>query len=105
MHKGGGEARARVSESSRSRETQVYRSKGEFVVEYIEELISGKEGKVRDSQRDQNQIGDHSYYFNHRGASFCIDAAADSDRLGKELLYDYGDSSKESLKSFPWLKH
>ncbi|KAK3084892.1 hypothetical protein FSP39_020927 [Pinctada imbricata] len=80
------------------------------------------------------------YYFVHKNKSYCVDATAESGRLGRlinhskvagnchtklidinqrpylilvasrdisageELLYDYGDRSKSSLESHPWLK-
>lgn len=114
-------------------------SRGEFVVEYAGELIDVSEARVRESlyASDQN-TGCYMYYFKHRNVQYCIDATAETERLGRlvnhsrqgnlqtrtvlvknkphlvlvartdiregeEVLYDYGDRSKESLLHHPWL--
>ncbi|XP_074030195.1 LIM domain kinase 1 isoform X2 [Leptinotarsa decemlineata] len=114
-------------------------TKGDFVVEYSGDLIDLIEAKVREEKyaRDQN-TGCYMYYFKYNDQQYCIDATAESGKLGRlvnhsrngnlttktvmvdnkprlvllakdsikigdEVLYDYGDRSKESLKYHPWL--
>ncbi|XP_065337147.1 histone-lysine N-methyltransferase Set8 [Cloeon dipterum] len=113
--------------------------KGELVVEYAGDLIDMKEAKRRELvyAADQN-TGCYMYYFCHGATQYCVDATAESGRMGRlvnhsrqgnlltrtvsvkrrprlllvakqriepgeELLYDYGDRSRESLKNHPWL--
>lgn len=114
--------------------------RGEFVVEYSGDLIDLNEARAREKlySADQN-TGCYMYYFQHKNQSYCVDATAESDRLGRlvnhsrtsgnlipkvieikdrphlllvarsdilpgeELLYDYGDRSRVSLKHHPWL--
>ncbi|XP_012254429.2 histone-lysine N-methyltransferase PR-Set7 [Athalia rosae] len=58
--------------------------KGEFVVEYIGELIDQTEARKREAEyaRDQN-AGCYMYYFKHRNHQYCVDATAESDKLGR----------------------
>ncbi|XP_071448595.1 histone-lysine N-methyltransferase Set8 isoform X2 [Hetaerina americana] len=114
-------------------------SKGEFVVEYAGELISMAEARDREKKYAQDQnTGCYMYYFKHHNQQYCVDATAESGRMGRlvnhsrngnlttktvvikshphlvliakedihpseEVLYDYGDRSRESLKHHPWL--
>lgn len=59
-------------------------AKGEFVVEYIGELINQGEAKEREKiyAQDQN-AGCYMYYFQHRNQQYCVDATAESDKLGR----------------------
>uniref|UniRef100_A0A1L8DXF6 [histone H4]-lysine(20) N-methyltransferase n=1 Tax=Nyssomyia neivai TaxID=330878 RepID=A0A1L8DXF6_9DIPT len=114
-------------------------TKGDFVVEYIGDLISNCEAGKREQiyAEDQN-AGCYMYYFKHKNVQYCIDATKESEKIGrlvnhsrngnlmtkivdykgrphlvllakedidagKELTYDYGDRSKESLQHHPWL--
>ncbi|XP_049793297.1 histone-lysine N-methyltransferase PR-Set7 [Schistocerca nitens] len=113
--------------------------KGEFVVEYAGELISMTEAKVREALYAQDQnTGCYMYYFKHKNTQYCVDATAETGRLGRlvnhsrngnlvtktvtvenkprlvlvakedipageEVMYDYGDRSKESIRHHPWL--
>jgi len=119
--------------------TRMFR-RGEFVVEYSGDLIDLSQARNREKMyaADQN-TGCYMYYFQHKNQSYCVDATAESPRLGRlvnhsrtqgnlipkvieikdrpylllvarvdispgeELLYDYGDRSKISLKHHPWL--
>ncbi|XP_023247904.1 N-lysine methyltransferase KMT5A-like [Copidosoma floridanum] len=113
--------------------------RGEFVVEYIGELIDLVTAKKREAKyaKDLN-TGCYMYYFQHRNQQYCIDATAESDKLGrlvnhsrngnlltriveigdtphlvliakedipagKEITYDYGDRSRESIQNYPCL--
>lgn len=115
--------------------------KGDFVIEYAGDLIEGvaaAKGREEKYAKDSSK-GCYMYYFKHGDKSYCIDATAESGRLGRlvnhsrvkpnlqtkvvivndiprlilvakkdiepgtELLYDYGDRSKESLLCHPWL--
>lgn len=116
-------------------------SRGDFVVEYSGDLIDTVEAKVREAMYAQDQTtGCYMYYFKYNGQQYCIDATAESGKLGRlvnhsrngnlltrtipvdgkprlvliakddikkgeEILYDYGDRSKESLKHHPWLAY
>ncbi|XP_050069319.1 histone-lysine N-methyltransferase PR-Set7 [Anopheles maculipalpis] len=59
-------------------------SKGEFVVEYIGDLISVSEAKLREQiyAKDDN-TGCYMYYFRHKNLQHCIDATAESGKLGR----------------------
>uniref|UniRef100_A0A182Q8L8 [histone H4]-lysine(20) N-methyltransferase n=1 Tax=Anopheles farauti TaxID=69004 RepID=A0A182Q8L8_9DIPT len=59
-------------------------SKGEFVVEYIGDLISVSEAKKREQTyaKDDN-TGCYMYYFRHKNLQHCIDATAESGKLGR----------------------
>ncbi|XP_052889525.1 histone-lysine N-methyltransferase PR-Set7 isoform X2 [Anopheles moucheti] len=59
-------------------------SKGEFVVEYIGDLISVSEAKQREQiyAKDDN-TGCYMYYFRHKSLQHCIDATAESGKLGR----------------------
>lgn len=115
-------------------------SKDEFVIEYIGTLLDLKTAKAKEGMYSHDPSkGCYSYYFNHGGRPWCIDATEDSKymgrllnhsrktpnlvtktveldskphlvllakrdiKIGEELLYDYGDRSKESLEHHPWL--
>jgi len=117
-------------------------SKGDFVVEYSGELIEHTTAEERENRYAMDiSKGCYMYYFKTNGKHYCIDATAETGRLGRllnhsrlnpncitkviqiekqeqprlvliakcdieagtELLYDYGDRSKESLAAHPWL--
>lgn len=114
--------------------------RGELVVEYAGQLLDCAEARQRESAySSQPSTGCYMYYFSWAGRSWCVDATAESGRLGRlvnhsralanlrtrvlevasrprlvlearrdieageELLYDYGDRSKQSLLHHPWL--
>lgn len=58
--------------------------KGEFVVEYIGELIDQMTAKKREQiyAQDQN-TGCYMYYFQHRNHQYCVDATAETNKLGR----------------------
>ncbi|XP_001606615.1 histone-lysine N-methyltransferase PR-Set7 [Nasonia vitripennis] len=58
--------------------------KGEYVVEYIGELIDQMTAKKREAKyaKDQN-AGCYMYYFQHRNQQYCVDATAESEKLGR----------------------
>ncbi|XP_032684278.1 histone-lysine N-methyltransferase PR-Set7 isoform X1 [Odontomachus brunneus] len=59
-------------------------AKGEYVVEYIGELISQAEAKIRENEYAQDQnTGCYMYYFQHRNQQYCVDATAETDKLGR----------------------
>lgn len=58
--------------------------KGEFVVEYIGDLISVSEAKEREQiYAEDDSTGCYMYYFKHKNVQHCIDATAESGRLGR----------------------
>ncbi|KAJ8978776.1 hypothetical protein NQ317_015500 [Molorchus minor] len=104
-------------------------ARGDFVVEYSGDLIDPVEANRREEKyaTDQN-AGCYMYYFRHNGQQYCVDATAgeresvnedllggrqarlvliakEDIKTGEELLYDYGDRSKESLMHHPWLAY
>ncbi|XP_067014797.2 histone-lysine N-methyltransferase Set8 [Anabrus simplex] len=59
-------------------------SKGEYVVEYAGELIDMAEAKERERLYAQDQnTGCYMYYFRHKNNQYCVDATAESGRLGR----------------------
>ncbi|XP_029167188.1 histone-lysine N-methyltransferase PR-Set7 [Nylanderia fulva] len=59
-------------------------AKGEFVVEYIGELINQGEAKEREKLYAQDQnTGCYMYYFQHRNQQYCVDATAETKKLGR----------------------
>ncbi|XP_058128598.1 histone-lysine N-methyltransferase PR-Set7 [Anopheles ziemanni] len=58
--------------------------KGEFVVEYIGDLISVSEAKQREQiYAEDDNTGCYMYYFKHKNLQHCIDATAESGKLGR----------------------
>lgn len=58
--------------------------RGEFVVEYIGDLIAMNEASEREKRYalDEN-AGCYMYYFKHKNQQYCIDATADTGKLGR----------------------
>ncbi|XP_017478164.1 PREDICTED: histone-lysine N-methyltransferase pr-set7-like [Rhagoletis zephyria] len=58
--------------------------RGEFVVEYIGDLISMAEASEREKSYalDEN-AGCYMYYFKHKNQQYCIDATEDTGKLGR----------------------
>ncbi|XP_037944735.1 histone-lysine N-methyltransferase PR-Set7 isoform X2 [Teleopsis dalmanni] len=58
--------------------------RNEFVVEYIGDLIDMNEASEREKRYalDEN-AGCYMYYFKHKNQQYCIDATADSGKLGR----------------------
>ena len=114
--------------------------KGDFVVEYVGDLLTEEEARAREQVHKANpNAGCFMYYFKDQGKKHCLDATKETHHLGRllnhsrlkpncetkvfnyrgtphliilaardiapgeELLYDYGDLSKSSLQSHPWL--
>ncbi|XP_043290143.1 histone-lysine N-methyltransferase PR-Set7 [Venturia canescens] len=59
-------------------------NKGEFVIEYIGDLVDQVTAKKREAiyAQDQN-TGCYMYYFQHRGQQYCVDATAETEKLGR----------------------
>lgn len=58
--------------------------KGEFVVEYIGDLITVSEAKDREQiYAEDDNTGCYMYYFKHKNVQHCIDATAESGKLGR----------------------
>ena len=114
--------------------------RGEFVVEYVGDLIDSETAKDLETKYSMDtSTGCYMYYFKHKGKQYCIDATSESGRFGRlvnhsrvtpncvtkvfmlgntpklvlvaksdimagtEVLYDYGDTHKESVQAHPWL--
>lgn len=58
--------------------------KGEFVVEYIGDLITVAEAKQREQiYAEDDNTGCYMYYFKHQNVQHCIDATAETGKLGR----------------------
>lgn len=58
--------------------------KGEFVVEYIGDLITVAEAKEREQiYAEDDSTGCYMYYFKHKNVQHCIDATAETGKLGR----------------------
>ncbi|XP_008471055.2 N-lysine methyltransferase KMT5A, partial [Diaphorina citri] len=58
--------------------------RGEFVVEYAGQLITMEVAKEREKLYAQDQnTGCYMYYFRHGNSQYCVDATAESPRLGR----------------------
>lgn len=59
-------------------------ARGEFVVEYIGDLIDMAEAKLREQEyAEDDSTGCYMYYFKHQNVQHCIDATAESGKLGR----------------------
>ena len=60
--------------------------RGDFVCEYAGEMITYAEAKERETKyaRDPS-IGCYMYFFEHKTKSYCVDATAETTRLGRLL--------------------
>ncbi|XP_014217201.1 histone-lysine N-methyltransferase set-1 [Copidosoma floridanum] len=59
-------------------------SKGDFVIEYIGDLIDGATAKQREMKYAKNKkLGCYMYYFRHKDIQWCIDATKESGELGR----------------------
>ncbi|XP_058795826.1 N-lysine methyltransferase KMT5A-A-like isoform X2 [Phymastichus coffea] len=58
--------------------------KGDFVIEYIGDLIDGITAKQREAQyAKRKNVGCYMYYFKHKDRQYCIDATKESGKLGR----------------------
>jgi [histone H4]-lysine20 N-methyltransferase SETD8 len=61
-------------------------ARGEFVCEYAGEMITYQLAKKREElYAEDTNVGCYMYYFEYKSKQFCIDATAESDRLGRLL--------------------
>ena len=68
--------------------------KDDFIVEYAGELISMQEAKKREEaySKDAN-VGCYMYFFEFKGKKYCIDATAESGRLGRLLNHSKANNN------------
>lgn len=58
--------------------------RGDFVVEYAGDLIDLKTAKQKEKDYSKDlDIGCYMYYFTHKSVNYCVDATAESGRLGR----------------------
>lgn len=58
--------------------------RGQFVCEYAGEMISYKQAKKREEAYGRDAtIGCYMYFFEHKSKQYCIDATAETERLGR----------------------
>jgi histone-lysine N-methyltransferase SETD8 len=63
-----------------------YFQKGDFVCEYAGEMISYQQAKKREEMYGKDpSIGCYMYFFEHKSKSYCVDATAETSRLGRLL--------------------
>ncbi|CDS42598.1 histone lysine n methyltransferase setd8 [Echinococcus multilocularis] len=57
---------------------------GEFVVEYIGELISGSEARTREAEYNKDpNVGSFMFFFSHGNQRYCVDATEETGKLGR----------------------
>ncbi|VDD82518.1 unnamed protein product [Mesocestoides corti] len=57
---------------------------GDFVVEYIGELISDSEARIREAEYKKDpKVGSFMFFFSHGGQRYCVDATEETDKLGR----------------------
>lgn len=60
--------------------------RGDFICEYAGEMISYKQAKKREEMYAQDsKIGCYMYFFEYKSKQYCIDATAETERLGRLL--------------------
>ena len=72
--------------------------KGEFVVEYVGELITEKQGVEREESYPEENAS-FIFHFKHCGKSWCVDATEESGRLGR--LINHSKANVEWEPSYP----
>ncbi|VDM36611.1 unnamed protein product, partial [Hydatigera taeniaeformis] len=59
-------------------------SPGEFVVEYVGELISGSEARAREAEYNKDpSVGSFMFFFCHGNQRYCVDATEETGKLGR----------------------
>ena len=59
---------------------------GEFICEYMGELINAQEARIREQEYEKDpKIGSYMLFFTFCSQKFCIDATAESNSLGRLL--------------------
>jgi len=82
--------------------------KGDFVCEYAGELIDGLEAKAREAEYEKDEkIGSYMYFFEYKNRKYCVDATAESPRLGRLLNHSKTESNVTTqlfpIKDVPYL--
>uniref|UniRef100_A0A8D9FBB5 [histone H4]-lysine(20) N-methyltransferase n=1 Tax=Cacopsylla melanoneura TaxID=428564 RepID=A0A8D9FBB5_9HEMI len=74
--------------------------RGEFVVEYAGQLITMEVAKQREKLYAQDQnTGCYMYYFRHGNSQYCIDATAESPRLGRLVNHSrFGNLATKTIE-------
>jgi histone-lysine N-methyltransferase SETD8 len=58
--------------------------RGDFVLEYSGELLSGREARERDLAYSHDySLGSYLYFFKWKNQTFCVDSSVDNGRLGR----------------------
>ncbi|KAG1662724.1 N-lysine methyltransferase KMT5A [Nymphon striatum] len=74
--------------------TSKFCKRGEFVVEYSGELIDPETAKYREFQYGcDDNIGCYMYYFTHNDKQYCLDATAETNRLGRLINHSKKDGN------------
>ncbi|XP_041348614.1 N-lysine methyltransferase KMT5A-like [Gigantopelta aegis] len=82
--------------------------KGDFVVEYVGDLIDVDQAKKKENQYSRDpDIGCYMYYFLFKNKQYCVDATAESPYLGRLLNHSRLDSNCQTkvvdIKNHPYL--
>lgn len=85
-----------------------YFKRGDFVCEYAGEMISYQLAKKREEAYGQDpSIGCYMYFFDYKSKIYCIDATAESERLGRLLNHSKTDGNCQTklfeMNSRPYL--
>ncbi|KAK6620596.1 Histone-lysine N-methyltransferase PR-Set7 [Polyplax serrata] len=80
--------------------------KGEFVVEYSGELIDMLEAKTRENNyaEDQN-TGCYMYYFKYKSNKYCVDATAETGKLGRLVNHSRNGNLTTKIISINSIPH
>ena len=68
--------------------------KNEFVVEYAGELLDGKTAAIREATYEQDEtIGCYMFYFKYNNKQYCVDATAETDKIGRLINHSRNECS------------
>jgi histone-lysine N-methyltransferase SETD8 len=69
-------------------------ARGQFVCEYAGEILSYSQALQREAKYGQNpSIGCYMYFFEHKSKSYCVDATAETKRIGRLLNHSKLDGN------------
>ncbi|KAI3372074.1 hypothetical protein L3Q82_006927 [Scortum barcoo] len=80
--------------------------KGEFVVEYHGDLLELAEAKRREAEYAQDpQTGCYMYYFQYQLKTYCVDATAETTRLGRLINHSKTGNCQTKLHAIDGTPH
>ncbi|XP_057314569.1 N-lysine methyltransferase KMT5A-B-like isoform X2 [Hydractinia symbiolongicarpus] len=76
-------------------------SKGDFVCEYVGDLVDVKEARCREAEYEKDpKFGCYMYFFDYKNKKYCVDATKESGKIGR-LLNHSKTQSNVCTKLFP----